>query len=217
MIAQGSPEWFAARLGKATASRIADVVAKTKTGYGASRANYMAELICERLTGQCAERFTNAAMQWGSDHEGEACDAYVWETDAELEECGFFDHPAIAMSGASPDRLIGTDGLLEVKCPNTATHLETLLSKGLIASKYVVQMQWQMACTGRAWCDFVSFDPRLPPHLRLEIRRVPRDPAMIADLEREVAAFLAELEAKLADLESLSQGRRVGNGASLAA
>lgn len=203
MIEQGSPEWFAQRLGKATASRIADIVAKTKSGYGASRANYMAELICERLTGAQAERFTNAAMQWGSEKEPEACDAYVWETDAELEECGFFDHPKIAMSGASPDRLIGAEGLLEVKCPNTATHLDTLLGAGEIAGKYITQIEWQLACTGRKWCDFVSFDPRLPPHLRLFVRRIHRDDQVISDLEGEVTAFLAEIDGKVARLEAL--------------
>lgn len=207
MIAQGTPEWFAARCGRATASRIADVVAKTKTGWGASRANYAAELIAERLTGVSAERFTNAAMQWGNDHEAEACGAYAWETDAELDECGFIEHPKIQFSGASPDRLISADGLLEVKCPNTATHLDTLLGQA-VPGRYVMQVQWQMACTGRAWCDFASFDPRLPPHLRLFIRRVERDDAMIADLEREVAAFLADITDKIDRLQSLAGTRR---------
>lgn len=209
MIVQGSPEWHEARLGKATASRVADIIARTKTGYGASRANYMAELICERLTGQPADRFTNAAMQWGTDHEAEACAAYAWDTDAELSECGFFDHPTIAMSGASPDRLVGSVGLLEVKCPNSATHMDTLLG-GSVPAKYATQMQWQMACTGRAWCDFVSYDPRFSGGLRIFRRRIGRDEAAIAELEREVAAFLDEIAAKVAQLQSLSQGRAAG-------
>ncbi len=202
MIEQGSAEWFAQRLGKATASRIADIVAKTKTGYSTSRDNYMAELACERLTGTQGERFTNAAMIWGSEKEPEACDAYVWETDAELETCGFFDHPSIAMSGASPDRLVGADGLLEVKCPIQATHLATLRG-ATIPGKYITQIQWQLACTGRAWCDFASYDPRFPSHLRLFVRRVQRDNAMIAELEREVRLFLSELDGAVAALSSL--------------
>lgn len=202
MIAQGTAEWFAERLGKATASRIADVVASTKSGWGASRANYAAELIVERLTGQPIERFSNAAMAWGTEHEAEAAAAWAWETDLEPEVCGFFPHPTIAMSGASPDRLINAEGLLEVKCPMTATHIDTLLS-GKVPGKYVTQMQWQMACTRRSWCDFVSFDPRLPPHLRLWVRRVARDEAAITYLEREVAAFLVEVADKIDALNEL--------------
>jgi len=196
---QGSPEWFAARCGKATASRIADVIAKTKSGPGASRANYAAQLIAERLTGVAAESFSNAAMQWGTEKEPDACAAYAWETDADLAECGFIEHPTVAMSGASPDRLVGADGLVEVKCPNTATHLDTL-DGGEVPGKYLTQIQWQLACTGRQWCDFASFDPRLPGRMRLFIKRVPRDNDVIAELEREVCVFLAEIEARLARL-----------------
>lgn len=200
-LVQGSPEWFAARLGKVTASRVADVIARTKTGYGASRANYMAELICERLTGAAPERFTNAAMIWGTEREPEARELYEFRQDAEVTQVGFVPHPTIAMSGASPDGLVGPDGLVEIKCPNTATHLETLES-GSVPLKYVTQMQWQMACTGRAWCDFVSFDPRLPSHLRQFVHRLDRDDDEIARLETEVAAFLSELEAKIGRLEA---------------
>lgn len=196
---QGSDEWMQARLGKLTASRLADALAKTKSGWGASRANLMAELVAERLTGANAAAYTNAAMQWGTDNEPHACAAYAFRHDVDLEEVGFIDHPTIAMSGASPDRLVGADGLLEVKCPNTATHLETLRG-GSVPAKYVTQMMWQMACTGRAWCDFASFDPRLPEPMRLFVQRVPRDAAAIAELEREALAFLAELDATMADL-----------------
>ncbi len=198
-IIQGSPEWFAARAGKVTASRVADVIAKTKTGWGASRANYAAELIAERLTGVTAPSFTNAAMQWGNDTEPKARDAYCFRHDADVVEIGFVDHPLIAMTGASPDGLIGDDGLLEIKCPNSATHLDTLLGE-TVPGKYVTQMMWQMACTGRAWCDFASFDPRLPASMSLFVRRIERDDAMIADLEREVAAFIAEIDDKVARL-----------------
>jgi putative phage-type endonuclease len=199
MIAQGSPEWFAVRCGKVTASRVADVIAKTKTGYGASRANYAAELIAERLTQSTAPGFTNAAMQWGTDQEPHARAAYSFLYDVDVEEIAFVDHPEIAMSGASPDGLVGLDGLVEFKCPNTATHLDTLLSE-TVPGKYVTQMQWQMACTGRAWCDFVSFDPRLPASMSLFVERVQRDASFILHLETEVAAFLAEIDDKVARL-----------------
>jgi putative phage-type endonuclease len=153
MIIQESPEWHAVRCGKATASRIADVVAKTKTGWGASRANYAAELIAERLTGFVAPSFQNDAMRWGVENEAGARDAYAHRFGLEVVQTSFVDHPEIAMSGASPDGLVSSAGLLEVKCPNTATHLETLIT-GTVPGKYVTQMAWQMACCGRDWCDF---------------------------------------------------------------
>ena len=193
---QRSPEWFAARLGKVTASRVADVIAKTKTGPSASRVNYAAELIAERLTGCPTEKFSNAAMQWGTDNEAGARNAYSFRTDSDVAEVGFIDHPAILMSGASPDGLIGDVGLIEIKCPNTATHLDTLEGQA-VPAKYIVQMQWQMACTGRAWCDFASFDPRLPEAMRLFVKRVHRDAAHIAELEAEVSAFLAEIDRRV--------------------
>ncbi len=198
---QRSDEWFAARLGKATASRVADIVAKTKTGYSASRANYLAQLVCERMTGTKADSFSNAAMMWGTEVEPEARAAYSFERDVDVEEVGFIDHPALA-AGASPDGLVGADGMLEVKCPNTATHIETLLS-GKVADKYVVQMQWQMACTGRQWCDFVSYDPRMREGLKIFIQRVPRDAERIAELEAEVAKFTAEVDATIDRLNGL--------------
>jgi putative phage-type endonuclease len=201
MMEQRSNEWFQARLGKVTASRVSDLMARTKSGYSASRANYMAELICERLTGQPAERFSNAAMQWGTDNEPHAKTSYAFMRDATIEDVGFILHSSIADFGASPDGLIGTDGLIEVKCPNTATHIETLLSES-VDGKYITQMQVQMACTGRQWCDFVSFDPRLPVDMQLFVKRVPRDNARIAEIETEVSAFLGEIAKKLDALHS---------------
>ena len=174
MIEQRSDAWFAARIGKVTASRVADVLAKTKTGYSATRDNYMAQLVCERLTGEKGESFTNAAMQHGTDTEPLARAAYESLKDVLVDEVGFVPHPSIIMAGASPDGLVGDDGLLEIKCPNTATHIETLLSQ-TVPSKYNTQMQFQMACTDRSWCDFVSFDNRLPQELQLFVKRVPRD------------------------------------------
>lgn len=201
MIVQGSEAWFAARAGKVTASRVSDVIAKTRNGWGAGRANYMAELICERLTGVCAPGFTNDAMRWGTDQEPFARQAYAERFGVDVFEVGFIDHPEIAMSGASPDGLVGDAGMVEIKCPNTATHIETLRT-GAIADKYLVQMLWQMGCTGREWCDFVSYDPRLPPSMRLFVQRVPRDLSRLLDLEHEVSAFLAELDATVADLRA---------------
>ena len=208
MIVQGSPEWFAARLGKVTASKVSDVVAKTKSGWGASRANYMAALIAERLTQTPADSFSNAAMQWGTEQEPLARVAYEFFTGRDVEQVGFVDHPTIPMTGASPDGLVGTDGLVEIKCPNTATHIDTLLD-GKVPGKYVIQMQWQMACTGRQWCDFVSFDPRMPEEMRLWIQRVDRDGPHIELLEEDVTRFLAELSVKVGDLKTkYSQERR---------
>jgi putative phage-type endonuclease len=203
-IIQGSPEWFAIRLGKVTASRVCDVIAKTKTGWGAGRANYMAELVAERLTGVPASSYTNAAMQWGTDQEPNARAAYCEQTFDEVTQVGFVHHPHIAMAGASPDGLVGSDGLIEIKCPNTATHIDTLLSQ-TIPSKYTVQMHWQMACTGRTWCDFVSYDPRLPPEMRLFVARLGRDDERIAELEKLVSEFLAELDETVGKLTALYQ------------
>jgi putative phage-type endonuclease len=198
---QGSAEWIAARIGRVTASRVADVVAKTKSGWGASRATYMGELIAERLTGKPAEKYTNAAMQWGSDTEADARAAYQFERATIVTQIGFVPHPAIGMAGASPDGLVGTDGIIECKCPNTSTHIETLLGQS-VPSKYIWQMQFQLACTGRQWCDFVSFDPRLPESMSLFVHRVPRDDEAIAYLEKEIAVFLSELDEKLSALVS---------------
>jgi putative phage-type endonuclease len=198
-IIQGSPEWKALRCGRVTASRVADVVAKTKTGYSASRANYLAQLIAERLTKTPAETYTNAAMQHGTETEPEARDAYCFYHGVTVEQVAFVPHPKIDQAGASPDGLVGDDGLVEIKCPNTATHLETLLGQA-VPAKYIDQMQFQMACTGRKWCDFVSYDPRMPEHMRLFVRRVERDDKRIDFLETEIAGFLLEMAVKLAEL-----------------
>ena len=204
MMVQGSPEWHQARLGKVTASRISDVAAKIKTGWGASRAKYMGELIAESLTHEPTPSYINAAMQHGTDTEPQAAAAYAFYTDAELELVGFVDHPKIDQAGCSPDRLIGKDGLVEIKCPQTSTHIDTLLG-GSIPKKYIDQMQWQMACTKRKWCDFVSFDPRMPPETQLFIQRVERDKERIKDLEEMVVDFLAEMNEKIDRLTKLEK------------
>ncbi|MXO67754.1 exonuclease [Altererythrobacter marinus] len=201
-IDQRSEDWFAARLGKATASRIVDVMATLKSGKpAASRENYAAQLVAERLTGAKSEGFTNAAMQWGVDMEPEARAAYAEHIGDQPVEIGFIDHPTIAMSGASPDGLVGFDGMLEIKCPNTATHIATLRGAP-IERKYVLQMQWQMACAEREWCDFASYDPRMPEEMRLHVRRVERDDELIAEIEQAVSAFLAEIDETVAELSA---------------
>ena len=199
---QGTAEWHAARCGKVTASRVADVIAKTKSGPSASRANYMAELICERLTGVVGDTFKSPAMEWGTTNEPLARTAYESAGGVLVTEVGFVPHPTIDAAGASPDGLVGDDGLVEIKCPNTATHLDTLLT-GKIPDRYNTQMQWQMACTGRDWCDFVSYDPRLPERMQIFIQRVPRDSVAIAKMETEVTEFLQELDTKVASLNNM--------------
>ena len=200
-IVQGSPDWFDARLGKVTASRVADVIARTKSGPSTSRMNYAAQLVAERLTGKVEKSFTNAAMEWGTNCEPDARAAYSFMHDVDVSEVGFVLHPSIGMTGASPDGLVGDDGLLEIKCPNTATHIATLLS-GAVPAKYITQMQWQLSCTGRAYCDFASFDPRLPDRMQLFVKRVERDDALIAELEAEVITFLREVAATVDDLRA---------------
>ena len=198
-VEQGTPEWFAARLGNVTASRVADVIAKTKSGYSASRDNYMAQLICERMTNTVAESYTNAAMQWGTETEPLARAAYESVADVLVDEVGYIAHPTIERAGASPDGLIGVFGLLEIKCPNTATHIDTLISEQ-VPTKYITQVQWQMSCTGRTWADFVSFDPRLPSGLQMFVKRVEFDAEYVAMLKEEVIKFLTELDAKISKL-----------------
>lgn len=198
---QRSPEWYAARLGKVTASRVADIIAKTKTGYSTSRANYMAELVAERLTGKVGDSYSNAAMQWGTEQEPNARAAYESMKGVLVQEVGFVSHPTIPNAGASPDGIV--DGnLIEIKCPLTATHLE-FLTTDKVPEKYVTQMQWQMACTNAKWCDFVSYDPRLPDRMALQVQRLYRDDNLIRTLESEVRTFLTELDAKVSQLNNL--------------
>jgi putative phage-type endonuclease len=193
MIEQGTAEWLQERCGKVTASRIADLMATTKSGWGASRANYAAQLIAERLTGCVQQSFTNAAMQHGTETEPEARRAYEFFVDCDVQQVGFVPHPTIPQAGASPDGLVGDTGLLELKCPQTSTHIDTLLT-GSIPDKYYKQMQFQMACTGRAWCDFASYDNRLPERMRLFVKRVSFDSEAVAEIEAAVVKFIAEID-----------------------
>jgi len=192
-ILQGTPEWHQLRLGKVTASRVADILAKTKTGVSASRGNYLIELAIQRVTGQIEESYTNAAMAWGTETEPKARMAYEVFNDVLVEQVPFVDHPTIKGFGASPDGLVNIDGLCEIKCPNSATHWSYLKS-GEPPNKYFIQMQAQIACTQRDWNDFISFDPRMPEKSRLFVKRVFRDDKFIGIMEDEVKQFLEEVD-----------------------
>lgn len=199
MLEQRSPEWFQARLGRLTASRVADMMAKTRSGWGASRANYAWELAIERLTGEPTPSFCSPAMQWGIDQEDRARAAYQIHALCAVDEVGFIEHPKLFAS-ASPDGLVGDDGMLEIKCPGSAAHGEFLLN-GRIPDKYLSQMLFQMACAPkRQWCDYASYDPRFPEPMRLRVKRVERDDKAIAEIEDCAAEFLAEVEETVARL-----------------
>ena len=198
MTEQGSAEWLAERAGRVTASALSNVMmAKTAAGYQ----TYMAQLVCERLTGEPVETFKSAAMEHGNETEPQARAFYELETGNDVTEVGFIAHPSIEWSGASPDGLIGADGLIEIKCPQPAKHIKNLTG-GSIDKAYMLQMQWQMECTGRTWCDFVSFNPSFPEHLKIQITRVDADPKVQADLRDKVSDFVQQVEAKLAELEA---------------
>ena len=191
-IIQGTDAWHQLRLGKVTASRVADIMAKTKTGVSASRGNYLIELALQRVTGTIEPMYTNEAMAWGTATEPQARVAYEVKTGNFVDQIAFVEHDIIEWFGCSPDGLVGKDGLIEIKCPNSATHWATI-KDGKPPNKYVIQMQTQMACTGRKWCDFVSFDPRMPERSQLFICRVERDQKMIDEIETEVMKFLVEV------------------------
>ena len=196
MIEQRTEAWHQQRLGRVTASRVADVIAKTKTGASASRDNYATQLVLERLTNKQAEFYSNSAMQWGTETEPMARQAYELKRGVFVDEVGFIDHPTIEMSGASPDGLVGKNGLVEIKCPESKTHMEYLLN-GKAPAKYIPQMMWQMACTGREWCDFVSFDPRFPENLQILVVKVEYDPTYVKMLELEITQFLDDVSKKV--------------------
>lgn len=204
---QRSDDWYAARCGKATASRFKDVMARLKNGApAADRQRYLTELVVERLTGQPVPSYENAAMRWGAEQEAAARAAYERRADVVVEETGFICHDTL-MAGCSPDGLVDWDGLIEIKCPyNSATHIETLLNG--MPAEHTAQVQGQMWITGRQWCDFVSYDPRMPEPLQLHVQRITRDPAFIADLERQVTEFLNEVGAQVEALRRFAESRK---------
>ena len=198
MIEQGTEEWHQERLGKVTASQMANVLmAKSKAGYQ----NYLAQLVCERLTGKVTETFKSAAMEHGNETEAQARASYTMHSGLMVDQVSFVVHPLIPDSGASPDGLVGEKGLVEIKCPQPAKHIKTLLG-GKIDRNYLLQMHWQMACTGRDWCDFVSFCPMMPYEMQIHVERVKFDPAMKDELEAAVIGFLSEVKSTEAQLKS---------------
>ena len=201
MIEQGTPEWHELRRGKVTASRVADILAKTKTGTSISRQNYLIELALQRTTKTIEPSYTNAAMEWGTATEPQARVAYEVSTNNFVDQVPFIDHPKIQGFGCSPDGLVGADGLLEIKCPNSATHWEYFKAKEP-PKKYFIQMQAQMAVTGAKWCDFVSFDPRMPEHSQILIVNVRRDPEFILYMEAEINQFLEEVSTEVKLMEN---------------
>jgi putative phage-type endonuclease len=205
MIEQRTEEWFTERLGKVTASRISDVLAKIKTGEASARREYRMELVIDRLTGKRRETYCSASMQWGIDHEEEARLSYAFVTDRDVQLVGFLNHPDIPMAGASPDGLVDVDGIVEIKCPNTATHVEYILG-GAIPKEYQDQMLWQMEVAKRKWCDFVSYDPRVPQHLRLFVKRFYFDEERVSNMRDDVIIFLAEVDDIVNRLTMITNG-----------
>ena len=210
MIEQNTPEWHQMRLGKVSASRMADLLAKTKTGFSASRAKYMAQLLCERMTGQPTEFFTTAAMQRGVDVEPLARQAYEAHNLTSVEQIAWVEHPTIPFSGCSPDGFVGEHGLIEIKCKEIHNHLDSILNDR-IDPDHQAQMMWQMACTGRQWCDYVCFDDRAPEGLQLFVKRLHRDEEKIKQMEDEVIKFLKDLESMIQKLNEIKEknGKRL--------
>jgi putative phage-type endonuclease len=200
-VEQQSPEWLAMRVGCVTGSRMADVMAKLKRKEGEAqcRQDYKAEIVCEILTGRATEHYVSPAMEWGIENEIFARNAYEVEV-GDVQQVGFALHSSIKRFGASPDGLVGADGLVEFKCPNTATHIEYII-QGVVPAEYHWQMLAEMACAERQWCDFVSYDPRLPKRLQLFVRRFEREDARIIEMETEVVKFLAEVDELIAKLD----------------
>lgn len=192
-VEQGTEAWFAMRLGKVTASRVADVMAKTKTGVSASRQNYLIELALQRVTGVFEQSFTTQAMQDGIDREAQARVLYEVTTGEFVDQAPFVDHPTIQGFGASPDGLVNSKGMCEIKCRGNAGHWE-VIKTGEIPKKYWIQQQAQLACTGREWNDYVGYNPNFPEKSKLYIQRVYRDEAFIADMEAQIKQFLIEVE-----------------------
>jgi putative phage-type endonuclease len=204
-IIQGTPEWLDLRKGHVTASKVADIMAKTKTGPSASRQNYLIELAIQRVTGVVEESYKNEAMLRGTEEEPKAREAYELLTETFVEEVPFVKHKTIEWFGCSPDGIIknndGTYNLLEIKNPNSATHW-SYIKAGEPPTKYKIQMMAQMACTGAEWCDFFSYDSRMPEGSRHFLKRMMRDNAFIEEMEKEVKAFLEEVAEEVKLMEA---------------
>lgn len=207
MIEQGTLEWRMLRLGKISGSRISDVMAKGRDGKpSVTRENYMYELATERLTNIPTESYTSPAMSWGTENEDMARTSYEVHKGVFVSELPWIAHPFVANAGCSPDGLVDDSvGLVEIKCPNTKTHIEYIL-KGEPPKAYLNQMMWQMACTGRSYVDFVSYDPRLPVDLELFVARLERDEEYIQLITDEVIKFdneVTQLVNKLKEIRNV--------------
>ena len=204
-VEQGSPEWLALRAGRITASKVADAISKLRNGgESVARRELRIKLVTESLTGQPTdESFTTSAMQWGKDNEPYARMYYEELRGVKVRQIAFAHHPTIKRGGASPDGLVDLDGLIEIKCPNSFTHLNYILD-GTVPEAYKPQMLWQMECTGRKWCDFVSFDPRMTPNLRLFTRRFHRDSEAVANITSEVIRLADEVDEMVKKLGTLT-------------
>jgi|SRR5581483_2354819 len=198
---QRTAEWIQMRCGCVTASRLCDVMAKLKKrpDEAAAKTNYRNELIAERLTGRAADHYVSMYMDEGTENEPLARAAYEMALNVEVQQIGLATHPRIEWFAASPDALVNDDGLLEIKCLKTTNHLE-IVRTGIVPAEFKWQMLGEMSCAERSWCDFISYDPKLPPGLRLYVKRFDRDEASIAEMEQEVEKFLAEVEAVVTEL-----------------
>ena len=192
-VEQGTQLWKELRLGHVTASCVADIMMKGKSGESETRRKYKMRIIAERLTRQGQDSYMNAAMEWGIEQEPYARMAYELEHDVLVDKTGFWHHPTIPYVGVSPDGLVNDDGLVEIKCPNTTTHLD-YVDDDKVPSKYYKQIQCQLWVTGRQWCDFVSFDPRLQYKKRLFVKRCYRDEELISEMSTAVNEFLSEVD-----------------------
>jgi putative phage-type endonuclease len=204
-LKQGSDEWKAARRGHVTASNISDVMAKGKTGESETRKKYRMKLLAERMTTESQDGYINAAMEWGTAQEPYARMAYEALNNVMVDTVGFWLHPSIKWLGVSPDGFVGADGLVEIKCPNTSTHLDWVLDNK-VPTQHVKQIQCQLWVTERQWCDFVTYDPRLPTRNQLFVVRVDRDEKMIAIMQEETIKILDEVQTMYDNLKGNDNG-----------
>jgi len=194
-LIQGSDEWFAARVGKITASRLGDIMRKTKWGEATYKAKVRLELAIERITGKSASSVVmNQAMRDGVDREPDARKLFEAITGKEVALCGSFDHPDIVNTSASPDGLLRDENaVLELKCPTHVTHAKNLMSDKM-PKNYEYQVQWQIACTESDFAYFASYHPDFGKDLRLKYVKVERDDEVIKSLEEEIRAFDISIE-----------------------
>jgi len=197
-LEQHTQDWFNMRLGACTGSRVKDAVSKMKNGkdYYAAREDYLADCIVERLSGVPIDHYVSPAMQWGIENEVVGVAAYEDAMDWSVTPCGLATHPQIEWFMASPDGLVGDDGCIEVKCPTSATHIQWIID-GCVPDEHLAQMKAVMSCAERKWCDFCSFDPRMPKEYRLFVRRLEFDQKLNAEMEEEVQKFLAEVKDRM--------------------